>query len=150
MFLFDFSVLVTADFLVYVISACTGVNNEIIICLIYSAMFILGTAAVAILTLKQKQVRIGDVFENMPYIIYVTIFIADFSAYYGVSLAVDKDGYDDVYQFLVILSVASVIACISFIIYKFTVISKQEREKKAQLETQLDFYKKKLEYAQDT
>lgn len=150
MFLLDFSVLVTADFLVYIISACAGVNNEIIICLIYSAMFILGIAAVAILTLKQKQVLLGDVFENMPYIIYVTIFIAYFSAYYGISLSVDKDGYGDVYQFLVILSVVSVIACISFIIYKFTVISKQEREKKAQLETQLDFYKKKLENAQDT
>ena len=86
----------------------------------------------------------------MPYIIYITIFIADFSAYYGVSLAVDKEGYGDVYQLLVILSVASVIACISFIIYKFKVISKQEREKKAQLETQLDFYKKKLENTKDT
>lgn len=150
MFLLDFSVLATADFLVYIISACAGANNEIIICLIYSAMFILGIAVVLILTLKQKKVRLGDVFENMPYIIYITIFIADFSAYYGVSLAVDKEGYGDVYQLLVILSVASVIVCISFIIYKFTVISKQEREKKAQLETQLDFYKKKLENAQDT
>ena len=150
MFLLDFAVLVTADFLVYIISVCAGINNEILICLIYSALFLFGIAAVLILTSKQNKFRLGDVFENMPLIIYITVFIADFSAYYGVSLTVDNDGYGDVYQFLVILSVVSVIACISFIIYKFTVISKQEMEKKAQLETQLDYYKKKLDNAQDT
>lgn len=91
----------------------------------------------------------ADFLEQISPTIYVVIFFADYSAYYDVMLSQNSGYHAEVSNVLKLLSAALIVACFSYIIYRYSSLSYKQRESELQLEAELKHYEEMVQKNRD-
>lgn len=129
------------DFFTETINFFLHIGSPIITNLIFSAVLSALFIAVYIIRYQTQSNISVDIFEEIPTIIYVIIFLLSLSSYYMMMLPKDSEFSQDTYIVLRILSSIFLVICLIYMITKYTTAIMTENQLKFQVETQIEQYK---------
>ncbi len=90
-----------------------------------------------------------DFTDSISPAIYLVIFFAEFSSYYKVILTKDSSFFVGVSNVLTLLSAALVVACFSYIIFRYSSLSYKQKEFELQLQAELKHYEEMVSKNRD-
>lgn len=118
--LFDFIECVIASFI-----SDDSWQNALII---YCALYAFASVVLVICSKLIKSRSVPDFPERIPPIIYIVIFVADYSAYYSMTLTSNMDSSPVFASTLHYLSAVLSAICIGFIVYRYFTLSNLKKE----------------------
>lgn len=129
------------DFFVETIVYFFPTSSAAISNLIFSAVTLILLIVVYIVQ-RQTQSNVSvDIFERIPPIVYAIIFLLSMVSYYMMMIPKDADYSDGTYLALRALSSIVIVACIIYMIIKYTETIKTENLLQFQVSTQIEQYK---------
>lgn len=124
----------------YILKIESGVISNIIF-LIIAALF----AGIMFTVISQGKADISvDIFENVPVIIYVVIFISTLSTYYTMMLPKDAEFSRINSDVLLIISALLVVICMVYMIAKYVSMIQAQKISQIQIDSQLSQYEELL------
>lgn len=128
------------DFVVFSISSVfihlSSVQSTFVYCGLYLLVLIMG-AVVA----KRDKITIPEHFlDEIPLPVYIVVYIASLATFYSITENSNPEYYSDVGNALMLISVMLVVTCISYAFYKFSALSRRQRDTEKNLELQLKHY----------
>lgn len=129
------------DFFTETINFFLHISSPTVTNLIFSAVLSALFIAVYIIRYQTQSNISVDIFEEIPTIIYVIIFLLSLSSYYMMMLPKDSEFSQDTYIVLRILSSIFLVVCLIYMITKYTTAIMTENKLKFQVETQIEQYK---------
>lgn len=128
------------DFIVFSISSVfiqlSAVQSTLVYCSLY--IFIL---IICVIAVKGKKFLIPENFlDEIPRFVYVVVYVASLATFYSITENSDPEYYSDVGNALMLISVVLVVSCISYAFYKFSDLSRRQKETEKNLELQLKHY----------
>lgn len=137
------------DYLEFIIRLITGeqpyLTEQIIYCIMY-AVFI---AAVLIFNKTAKVRPPEDFLENISPVIYIVIFLADYSAYYEVNTSMSSEFNSAFSNGLKLLSALLIVVSISYMIYRFTSVSVKQKQAEMRHSLEMNYYEEMMQKNQD-
>lgn len=138
--LFGLVLCATMDFFVFGITSVfvnlSMLQSKIVYCIIFLIVLIL-----AVLLIKFRVNNIPEDFlEQIPAVIYIVIYVADLATFYSITENYDSTYFSDVGNALMLISVISVVICISYVFFRYTISSKKQKETEQMLTMQLVHY----------
>lgn len=111
-------------------------QSTLFYCALYASVLLL-----CYIVVKKRSVVIPESFlEQIPSPVYIVIYVASLATFYSITENKDPEYYSDVGNALMLVSVVLVVACISYAFYKFSVLSRRQKETEKNLELQLKHY----------
>ena len=128
------------DFIVFSISSVfiqlSAVQSTLVYCGLYAIALVMCLIAV-----KRNNVVIPEKFpDEIPLPVYVVVYIASLATFYSITENNSPEYYSDVGNALMLISVVLVITCISYAFYKFSALTRRQKETEKNLELQLKHY----------
>lgn len=139
-FLFGITLCAFFDFLVlgvnFVLTGLTARQMPIVYSVLYAICILL-----AFIVHKRRSMPVPEGFlEQIPAWVYVVIYIANLATFYSITENSDPEYFSDVGNALMLISVVLVVACISFAFYRYSSLSRKQKETEKTLELQLKHY----------
>ncbi len=129
------------DFFVETINYFLKFDSAVVTNLIFSAiLLILFLVLYIVQKLAQSNVSV-DIFEKIPTIIYVIIFLLSLSSYYMMMLPKDSEFTQSTSTTLRIVSSIFMVICLIYMMLKYTAAIKTETQLQFQVATQIEQYK---------
>lgn len=111
-----------------------------VFCLIYLAALII---IIAVQRIFKPSVP-SEFLENLPPLLYVVLFVADYSAYYDVMVSRDAEYYVEFLNILKLVSASLITGSFAYVIYKYASVSFKEKETQLRLESELRHYEEMM------
>lgn len=148
-FLFGFIANSVFDLIASIIYLAFNSDSGIILNLIYIALFLICLLITSFVCRKKDFIIPLDFFEQIPIIFYIVIIIAGLSAYYTMMLPENTNYNKNASIALFVISSILVMACVTYIVFKYLTVSSQQKESLAQLDLQVKHYEELAEKNQD-
>lgn len=130
----------TADLLQCVLlsfaEAPTRLQEKLVYCAIY-AVFAAACWAPGMLHIPPS---VPDFPDRVPGLVYFVLFVSNYSAYYSMTLRRNAQSYTVVASALHYLSVILSVACIGYMVYRYTLLNKRRKEEEARHALELQRY----------
>lgn len=128
------------DFVVFSISSVfiqlSALQSTLVYCSLYLLVLIMSGVAV-----KRKKIIIPENFlDEIPLPVYIVIYVASLATFYSITEKSAPEYFSDVGNALMLISVVLVVVCISYAFYKFSALSRRQKETEKNLELQLKHY----------
>ena len=148
-FWFGLTLCSVADYLEYVIVSfshgMTRSGERLVFAVLYGVLLV-----VAVLLARFSKARsMPDFLENVPVILYLVIFFAEYSTYFSAVLRGESDALADFAGGLRILSATLFVGAVSYMILRYSRQLALQKEEEARFELQLRHYQELMRKSQD-
>ncbi len=127
------------DFVVFSVSSVFVQLSAVQSTLVYCGLYLLVMIMCGIVA-KRKIIIPENFLDEMPIPVYLVVYVASLATFYSITENSDPEYYSDVGNVLMLISVVLVVACISYAFYKFSALSRRQRETEKNLDLQLKHY----------
>lgn len=127
------------DFVVFSVSSVFVQLSAVQSTLVYCGLYLLVTAMCGI-TARRKIIIPENFLDEIPLPVYIVVYVASLATFYSITENNNPEYYSDVGNALMLISVVLVVTCISYAFYKFSALSRRQRETEKNLELQLKHY----------
>lgn len=138
--LFGLTVCSVIDFVVFGITSVFVSLNEFYSSFVYCAFYVACIAVSFIFYKKRKNPIPYGFLEQIPMLVYIVIFLAGLSTFYSITENSDPMYFSDVGNALMLISVILVVVCISYAFFRYSNLSRNQKETERMLDMQLRHY----------
>lgn len=127
------------DFVVFSVSSVFIQLSAVQSTLVYCSLYLLVMIMCGIVA-RRKIIIPENFLDEIPIPVYIVVYIASLATFYSITENTDPEYHSDVGNALMLISVVLVVTCISYAFYKFSALSRRQRETEKNLELQLKHY----------